>query len=483
MNGYPHRPPVAIMPSFVPDEELVSLALAGLSPATVGNQRKYLSVFARYRQADSTGAALRELIGLPRDEAMQHIAGFRTDQEARGLSPKVIADRESTLRGAVRQLRKAGFTTLDLDREWHRTEPRIDPDGLVAFALKGLKPSSAQKALAHLNVFARFRKADSAEDALRELIGLPYDRANRLASAFQVELVARGLVPLTIGGMMTTLVRAVNELRRSGLTTLMLDVDRSACERTGAAAGLMGLEDRHREGLLARAEAEAGTCKGRSRNPALLLLLETFRPRHVLALDLADVDLSGRCIRIEGQRQEIDERTREKLARWVEIRGDWPGPLFTQGRNGARHCSRVTPGGLVRIISGLARRAGIGFRVTPRDLRTGVATKRLDDDGFIPPERPKGGSRPGVTIGRQVEHPIIRGHKKKCLGNSAFDVVLSLCTAGEKGLSKRNLIEKSGHKNAITFLRRLREDPDWKWALIFPDDDGKPNYRIRFIAT
>jgi hypothetical protein len=74
--------------------------------------------------------------------------------------------------------------------------------------------------------------------------------------------------------------------------------------------------------------------------------------------------------------------------------------------------------------------------------------------------------------------PIVKGKKKRVLTDPQDDVVQALLEAGEGGLTKDELEDKSGHSDARGILRRLaKSDPDWGVVIHFPGRTGG-RYRI-----
>jgi hypothetical protein len=86
---------------------------------------------------------------------------------------------------------------------------------------------------------------------------------------------------------------------------------------------------------------------------------------------------------------------------------------------------------------------------------------------------------PTVILGEPHEQPIVRGKLKDRLTIAQYDVVNTVLDAGERGLSKDELVQKSRHEDALGVLRRLRRnDPDWASVIQMA---GKPGGRYRII--
>lgn len=92
---------------------------------------------------------------------------------------------------------------------------------------------------------------------------------------------------------------------------------------------------------------------------------------------------------------------------------------------------------------------------------------------------PDSKSEPKVLLGEPGDCPIVLGKKKRRLTKAGYDVVKAVLEAGETGLTKDELVEKSGHGDARGVLNRLAEkDPDWRSVIQFAGHVGG-GYRIK----
>lgn len=124
------------------------------------------------------------------------------------------------------------------------------------------------------------------------------------------------------------------------------------------------------------------------RDAAMLSLLfySALRSNEVITLDVANVALDLKEIEILGKG--LWERTRLPVAkvtvrairRWLDVRGDESGPLFTSQARWADGDERLSYAGLYATVMDIGRRADIE-RVTPHGLRHAAATEldRLTD--------------------------------------------------------------------------------------------------------
>lgn len=78
-----------------------------------------------------------------------------------------------------------------------------------------------------------------------------------------------------------------------------------------------------------------------------------------------------------------------------------------------------------------------------------------------------------VILGRFGDEPIVLGKRKPRLTRAKFDVVRALLEAGEFGLTKDQLDERSHHTEARKPLKRLHDsDPDWAEVIHLPGRSG-----------
>jgi hypothetical protein len=116
-----------------------------------------------------------------------------------------------------------------------------------------------------------------------------------------------------------------------------------------------------------------------------------------------------------------------------------------------------------------------GLAVLDSDGRDGAATgeqveKRRE-------HRPD--NEPSVVLGRTTDPVNILGKEKPQLTMQQYDVVKSLLNAGERGLTKDELVTRSCHTDARGILKRLADsDPDWEKVISFAGRAGG-GYRIR----
>jgi integrase len=126
-----------------------------------------------------------------------------------------------------------------------------------------------------------------------------------------------------------------------------------------------------------------------ARNGALLALLYACGLRRVEAvrLDLADFD--GAQVKVRGKANRlrsvpVPSSARERLERWLALRGAHPGPLLhplSGGRTDRElrllRGERLAPGSVLIALRALARRAGVAH-LAPHDLRRTYAGDLLD---------------------------------------------------------------------------------------------------------
>lgn len=95
--------------------------------------------------------------------------------------------------------------------------------------------------------------------------------------------------------------------------------------------------------------------------------------------------------------------------------------------------------------------------------------------GESPPPPPP---PPPIVLNGQGNSAYVLGVEKPALNVSQYNVIQSLLEAGEQGLSKDDLVNKSGHGDARGILTRLRKDQEWGEVISFPGIPGG-KYRVR----
>jgi len=103
---------------------------------------------------------------------------------------------------------------------------------------------------------------------------------------------------------------------------------------------------------------------------------------------------------------------------------------------------------------------------------TAPAREHIDEGGDYKHSR-------RVALRGREEEPIVLGKTKRKLTLPQYNVVKALLDAGDVGLTKDELVSKSGHEDARGILTRLaKKDPDWKQVIHFAGQTGG-GYRIK----
>lgn len=257
-----------------------------------------------------------------------------------------------------------------------------DVGDLVALFLAGRSPRTLRAYGADLDAFARFLGASTRRAATDALLAAGQGKANAMALAWRGAMTGEGLAPATIARRLAALRSLVKLARTVGQVSWTLDVDPPRHERLRDTRG-PGAEGWAR--MLVAAEARPDGPATR-RDLAIVRLLHdrALRRGELVALDLGDYDGAGRTVAVIGkgraqrERLGIGARTSAAIARWVEARGDRPGPLFVRlDRGQAVRLARLTGESVRRIVAALARLAGLDG-VRPHGLRHQAITAALD---------------------------------------------------------------------------------------------------------
>jgi integrase/recombinase XerC len=247
---------------------------------------------------------------------------------------------------------------------------------LVAAFLAGRNARTTGAYRQDLDAFRRFLQVPTLDDAAHRLLAPAPGDAHALALAYQAHLLERGLQATTVNRRLATLRSLVQFAGTVGRVTWTLDVknvktqpyrDTTGPGKTAIRAML--------EALQARQDAKAQ----RDRAAIRLLYDLGLRRGEVVALDVADLDLTASTVAVlgKGRRQKdilaLPEPTQAALRGWLTIRGWQPGPVFTNLDRARKGSGRLTGVSLYRIVRALG--AQVGFTVRPHGLRHTAITE------------------------------------------------------------------------------------------------------------
>jgi integrase/recombinase XerC len=254
---------------------------------------------------------------------------------------------------------------------------------LYAAFLAGRSPDTLRAYTHDVAAFARFLGATAPSEAMTHLIASGAGNGNALLLAYRARMLEDGLAPATINRRLAAIRSAVKLARTLGMTSWSPDISglRVDAYRDTAGPGLAGTR-----AMLAAAHAQRDRAKA-VRDVALIRLMFDLglRRGEVAALDVEDVDRSGRRILVKGKgrRQKtprtLPGATQAAMEAWLGLRQRFAetgqAALFVSlARHSAGH--RITGRGLHHLISHLG--ASVGLRTRPHGLRHASITAALD---------------------------------------------------------------------------------------------------------
>jgi integrase len=240
---------------------------------------------------------------------------------------------------------------------------RVTPRQLIATYLQR-RPNTRRCYAADLAAFAKWARVVGLDGAARALIGRGRSQCKRMLIGWLNEMRMKNLAANTIRRRIAALTSLVN--LASDLDIMSWQIGRlpglppSARVRDCRGPALdvverMFIACRHR-----------GDAKG-ARDEAIMALLywQALRASEVLSIRFCDIDLAGRAVRIIGKQSDgrialgLAGKTVEALDRWIERRGDTPGPLFLTCPRSKNATPRpLTYWGLLDVVRTLGRTAG-----------------------------------------------------------------------------------------------------------------------------
>jgi integrase/recombinase XerC len=249
------------------------------------------------------------------------------------------------------------------------------PEDILAAWLGGKSPLTVAAYRRDLETF----RAHLAPHGLADFFAADAGTAHAIAHGYRAALLAHGHAPAGVNRKLSALRSAVSFARMVGAVawTLELPGVESTKYRDTRGPGAAGYRAMLAP-LAGRADAAA------LRDAAVLHLLFdlALRRGEVVGLDVAHADLVAGTLavlgkkRLERERLTLPAPTRAALAAWLAVRGDAPGPLFTNfdraGKGG-----RLTGRSVARIVAAAGETAGLGT-VRPHGLRHAAITHALD---------------------------------------------------------------------------------------------------------
>ena len=216
--------------------------------------------------------------------------------------------------------------------------------------------------------------------------------ANSLAAEYRGQLAKRELSPATINRRISALRSMVEQAGTLGLVSWELKIRgvKSQPYRNTEGPGtrnirkMLGLvECRKKRRSKKGSQHETKTNPKAIRDFAILRLLYdlALRRGEVVSLDVGDVDLEGRKIKVKGKgraEQEIlalPEPTAKALADWIRALGEADGPLFVNFDRAKKGC-RLTGAAVYYLIRKLGKE--IGIRTRPHGLRHSAISACVD---------------------------------------------------------------------------------------------------------
>ncbi|HEX6211059.1 MAG TPA: tyrosine recombinase XerC [Methylomirabilota bacterium] len=198
---------------------------------------------------------------------------------------------------------------------------------------------------------------------------------SRAVRAWLADLHARGLDPASIGRKLAALRSCGRFLVRRGVIERNHAREVRGPRQPGKLVSALPIDEATQ---LVEGRAVGGA--SRPRDVAILELLYAtgLRVSELSGVDVDALDRAGRAVRVlgKGRKERIvpyGEPAARALEAWLGIRGEQPGPLFTNPRG-----SRLSVRSIYTVVRRSARAAGITRPVSPHTLRHSFATHLLD---------------------------------------------------------------------------------------------------------
>jgi integrase/recombinase XerC len=197
----------------------------------------------------------------------------------------------------------------------------------------------------------------------------------RLVRAWLAALHTRGLAPASIGRKLAALRSCCRFLVRRGVLEHNPAREVRGPRPPRRLVTFLPIDE---AADLVEGRAVGGAARGRDRAILEVLYASGLRVSELSGLDIDALDRAERTVRVfgKGRKERIvpyGEAAARALERWLAVRGERSGPLFTNARG-----RRLGVRSIHTIVRRSARTAGITRRVSPHTLRHTFATHLLD---------------------------------------------------------------------------------------------------------
>ena len=197
----------------------------------------------------------------------------------------------------------------------------------------------------------------------------------RLVRAWLAALHTRGLAPASIGRKLAALRSCCRFLVRRGVLEHNPAREVRGPRPPRRLVTFLPIDE---AADLVEGRAVGGAARGRDRAILEVLYASGLRVSELSGLDVDALDRAERTVRVfgKGRKERIvpyGEAAARALERWLAVRGERSGPLFTNARG-----RRLGVRSIHTIVRRSARTAGITRRVSPHTLRHTFATHLLD---------------------------------------------------------------------------------------------------------
>ncbi len=262
-----------------------------------------------------------------------------------------------------------------------------DQGRLLELAFSNLAESSKASYEIAWRLFGRWWDGKTTDEAINALIKLPVGEARTIVTRYRVYLekhYAPASVRTYLKGMNGTIFR----LQFVGAVPWLLSMP---VPKSEAVRDVSGPSREEWTTIL----TALGDKSADIRDRAILLLLHdsALRRAELCALERSDLDFRRKSVNVLGKGQKtkswhpISKRTIEALKVWLELRGDWAGPLFVGiAKNGVVFSSRnhLVGRSINNIVQKHGKAAGL-TKLRPHGLRhSGITRAAQEWTGSMP---------------------------------------------------------------------------------------------------
>lgn len=233
-----------------------------------------------------------------------------------------------------------------------------------------------------LEDFSEWMGSESIQESFEVLVDQGRSTSNMIVIRYRSDLIVRGMSPSTVNVRLSAIKsvwKMIKTLGHAGWDIEVKGVESKSYKDTSGPG-----EEAYREMISTASDSDS---RRAARNVCIVRLLHDcgLRRGELVGLNMRDYKEGKILIKGKGRSEKewvpVPEPTARAMDKWIQVRGDWDGPMFVGGSpSGDLTRNRISPNGVYKIVSKIGRDSGSGS-VRPHGLRHTAITTALTRTG------------------------------------------------------------------------------------------------------